>query len=446
MCETDDQTVEIRPVQSHEIEEVERCINRSFSQNLTNSWRQEFFKKLKYIPRDRVEFFWGVFINGKPVSGVLLFPFSIMLEYTPIHLLQMTGLGTDINYRHQGYATKLIKQVHKSIQMEGFDGIALHSAADDLYIKNDYQTVFWEYLLQLSWSPTVNSNVRHLFEEYDPREKHVQFFESEKISDVITEELYQIRRRSTQFITREIRQIRYPFYFHQRLQQHIDDGAVLVTVSEHQHLVAYALAKCYVNYLEIFEQYSLMNDHADFLLLWDRLNSEYAHKNTLFSIKTYPTDEIVLNLGEKMGFTLVKKKETKNMVHLYDPSIILPWMQTTFSHRIQTSSFHDLNDRFLMQVDNWIFQFRITKNIVSLTEISEDDINLSFKGDESYQIPIFKMTKRQWITLTFGYLSINEIFDDFVVSCEKPLLKHYQNVFSLLFPKISAVWDYFDPL
>lgn len=446
MSDTDGQKIEIRPVKPHEIEDVENCINRSFSQKLSQSWRQDFFKKLDYIPRDRAEFFWGVFIDGIPVSGVLLYPFSIMLDYTPIHLLQMTGLGTDLNYRHRGFASQLIQQVHNNIQMEGFDGIALHSAADDLYRKNGYQTVFWDYTLRLDWSPSVDSTIRHLFEKYDPREKHIQFFEKEKISEVITEELYQIRRRSTQFIIRKIRQIRYPFYFHQRLQQHIDSGAVLVTISEHQRIIAYALAKYQVNNLEILEQYSLLNDPTDFLLLWDRLQSEYSHNNLHFIIKTYPTDEIVLDLAKKMGFSLVEEHETKNMVHLYDPSIILPWMQTTFSHRIQTSSFHDLDELFLIQVENWLFQFRITKNIVSLTEITNDLNNNATSVYHHNRLPKFNLNKRQWIAITFGYYSIASIFNDIIEYCDKGMLTHYQTVLSLLFPQINAVWDYFDPL
>ncbi|WP_371805581.1 GNAT family N-acetyltransferase [Candidatus Lokiarchaeum ossiferum] len=431
----------IRPVKPNEIEAVELCINRSFSKDPDNPCRQDFFQQFDYVPRQREEFFWGAFLDNKPVAGLLLIPFHIMLWYCPLHLVCMTGVGTDPKYRHQGIAKHLINHVHSAIQNEGFDGIVLHSAADELYQKLGYETSFSEWNLRISWTYSAKSTLRTLMEKKVSTGKYVEFFMEHELTESVSEEMYWVRHRSTQFVKRPIRCIRNPIHFHQKLLQHLNNDAILATIYSGRDIRAYALARYDGNNLRIFEQYSLMNDPDDFLLLWQALLEEYNSPSLVLEIKTYPTDTEVFALGKKFKCSVERNLDTKNMAILFHPGVILPWMQTTFCQRVANSTMVDLQDKFLLQIENSRFLFRITREIVSVNEIDLSPTSIDFTN-----LPIFQLTKKQWIALTFGYKTIEDIFDEIIPIGKDAEYEMYKPILNILYPDLNPVWDYFEPL
>ena len=436
------ENLEIRHVKPEETEAVELCIDRSFSKDPTNPCHQDFFEQFAYNPRQRQEFFWGAFLDGEPIAGLILIPFHLMLWYSPIHLLCMTGVATDLDFRHQGVAKRLIERVHDVIRKEGFDGIVLRSAADELYYKLGYETAFCEWTLRINWTYAAQSTLRNLLEKTVSTGKYVEFFLEHELTETISKEIYWVRHRSTQFVQRPLRVIRNPKQFHQKLHQHLSNSAVLAVIYSGRDIRAYTIARYDANNLRIFEQYSLLNDPDDFLLLWQGLLEEYDSPSLVLEIKTYATDSEVLSLGKKFQCSVEKNLNTKNMAILFDPSEIIPNMQSTFCQRIAHSMFTELQEKFIISIEKRRFLFRITREIVSATVISDiSQINKQYSA-----LPYFQFSKNQWISLTFGYIMIDDIFDEIIPMGKEMEYERFKPILSILYPDLDPVWDYFEPL
>jgi len=155
--------IEIRPVKESEYATADLCINRSFSADLNHISRQGFFHEFDFAPWESLEFYWAVIVDDKPVSALMLIPFQLMIDYTPIQIIGLTGVGTDPDHRHNGYAGMLLDAVHAYFKKLGFDGAVLHSAADKLYHLHGYEIVFclWQAKIPLK-------GLRRLISTYKP--------------------------------------------------------------------------------------------------------------------------------------------------------------------------------------------------------------------------------------------------------------------------------------
>ncbi len=130
------------------------------------------------------------------------------------------------------------------------------------------------------------------------------------------------------------------------------------------------------------------------------------------------------------------------MAILFDPSEIIPNMQSTFCQRIAHSMFTELQEKFIISIEKKRFLFRITREIVSATVISDiPQINKQYSA-----LPYFQFSKNQWISLTFGYIMIDDIFDEIIPMGKEMEYERFKPILSILYPDLDPVWDYFEPL
>jgi GNAT superfamily N-acetyltransferase len=443
--------IEIRPVKESEYKFTDLCINRSFSSDLNHVTRQGFFNEFRFAPWESHEFYWAVFVDGKPVSGLMLIPFQLMIDYTPIQVVGLTGVGTDPDYRHKGYAGLLLDTVHSYFKNLGFDGAVLHSAADKLYHLHGYEFVFclWQAKLPIKALRnliTINKDSLVISEDCK-----VEFYSALDFNRDICAELMKIRNLSPQFVNRRVKALRTVNYYYSKMLENFEKGTILGVLYSKGQPQAYIIAQ--IDGM-INELISRSADFMDLLLLLHATLNEFPEdidtKIGHLTMKLYSEDEPLLKICSLCGSGSepYRINMPKNMATFFDPNEMMKKMQTTFS--IRYSNFLSSNQcknnpitapipfQFIFKINLldgkgvYEYIFHVFRTIISIEPLS----SLHSKKEE--QLPHIEINFDEWMALMFGYITIDDLdIDDQIDSKKvKPLLE-------ILFPALEPVWDNF---
>ena len=105
-------SIVVRPVKKDERDKVRICIAWSFHKGSLVNGLPEIPGFIQFEPEED-SFFWAVFVDNEPVSALMLIPFEISVGITSFHVIGLTGVGTHPDHQHKGYASMLLKAVHK---------------------------------------------------------------------------------------------------------------------------------------------------------------------------------------------------------------------------------------------------------------------------------------------------------------------------------------------
>lgn len=417
--------IEVRPVKESEKTMVELCIARSFSKDPTNPIIPDFIK----IDLADSNFFWGVFVDGKPTAGLKLIPFEIQIEKTILRVLGLTGVGTDPDHRHKGYASMLLQGVHKYLRERGFDGTILHSAADLLYAKNGYEFAFCEWEGQVD--PKKIFDIGNSFQK-EPKNKeiHAEFYIRSDINQKIIDEIFELRNNSNLYRSRPYRVNRSRDYTFSQCLRLLERPNMIMEVLYHgTNAVGYLFADNKGDKLEIIEQYCKDDEHHEnefYILLWKNLIDQFDELPKNIVIKTYFQDEIIKNMIPNMGGKFYRLALVGNMAYIFDPVAILTKMKPTFEKRIKYA--HGLNDRyfFILNIGDTQLMFEITPKANESIQIKR----VNGMQLDNRNCPIFKIPKDEFAGLIFGYLSLDDL--------DLP----NDPILNTLFPLLEPVWDY----
>lgn len=421
--------IEVRPVTPLEKDVVELCIARSFSKDPNNPIIPDFIK----IELADPNYFWGVFLDGKPTAGLKLIPFEIQIEKTIFRILGLTGVGTDPNHRHKGYASLLLQGVHKYLKERGFDGTILHSAADLLYVKNGYEFAFCEWEGQVNPKKIFDlGNVLQKKQRYT--DIYPEFYIRSDITQKIIDDIFEIRNQSISFKKRPFRVNRSKDYmFKQCLRLLERSNIIMQVIYQEQEAIGYQFSENKSEKLEIIEQYCRNDEKEIHLLLWKNLIDQFDPIPKNIIIKSYFQDEVIKELIQDTGGTYYRLAIVGNMAHLFDPISILNKMMPTFNDRIkQLNDCRDLHS-FILNIADKSLLFEI--NTLNQEPVKIENLIEYKKEHQSY--PSFKIPKDEFVGLIFGYLSLDDLDlpNDFNYKMLKPIL-------NVLFPQLEPVWDY----
>jgi predicted acetyltransferase len=427
--ENTNQGVEVRPVKEHEEKLVELCIARSFSKDPTNPTIPDFIKIKLMDPN----FFWGVFVDGKPVAGLKLIPFEIQIEHTILHVLGLTGVGTDPNHRHKGYASKLLQGVHQFLKKKGFDGTILHSAADILYVKNGYEFAFCEWEHQINLEPFLNE-CNLILKNSQFSEYHAEFYIRSDITQSITDQLFSIRNSSILFKNRPFRVNRTSNYMFEQCLRLLERPNMVMEILFNSNIpIAYLFAEIKEERIDIIENYSIYDEKECYILLWKNLIDQFENLPKNLIIKTYFHDEIIKSIVKQFQGKTYRLAMVGNMAHLFDPASIIKKLKPTFEHRMKNkipkTEFHS----FILIVRNQQIIFEINDSQLNLIDAQP----IPTKNQEYESLPKFEIPEDEFAGLIFGYLELEDL--DIIHGTN---FSELEPTLRILFPPLEPIWDY----
>lgn len=430
--------IEVRPVKAEEKQAMELVINRSFSKDPSNPTRQGFFNQFQYRPLARSEFFWGVFVDQKPVAGLMLVPFELSVCNMSLHLAGLTGVGTDPDHRHKGYASLLLKGVHDYLKLNGFDGAVLHSAADQLYIKNGYEPCFLEWKAKIPWSKTGVANLQAVIASNPDYECHIDFLLGIDLTRDIAQQLVQIRNESVTYNTRPVKTLRSVDYFYTSMQRYFAAGMTLVALYRQNHLHGYLIFKYDGEILHIGEFYSRSNTMLDRYVLINEILRQLDSTPKMIELIYFKCDNVTETFVEECNGTYDPFLFTNNMATLFHPIDLLQRSQGIYSIRLADSSLRGTNLSLTIQIENDFCQFLISNYTLSLRKLSK----IEFDQLKPSLLPanFLILTTHEFCTAFFGYVPVQEIFDEKMT----PLSEENKKFVLLLFPELNPAWEFFD--
>jgi GNAT superfamily N-acetyltransferase len=424
-------TIEVRPVKKSEMDIFIKCLSRGFAKDLENISVPGFVSQNNNLKLTD-EFYWGVFVDNIPVAGLIIIPLDFIIGYSTFHVVGFTGVATDPDHRHHGYATRLIQGVFTYLKQSGYDGVILQSSADLLYRKNGFGYTFWEWAGDLIWSKSTESNYNSEYLNESSRKDEdikIEFLLPSEVSLDNCAVFNQIRERSPQYLQHKFRTIRSDRYFKAKFEQH---NAIipLICYNNENFPIAYLFAKFDngKNEINVFEQYSLSNKPEIFISMWKALKDEFDFEEIKFKFDLYSEDEVVKNLITEGGGNVYKCYKANKMATFFDTYATLQRLIPTFSYRISSLAI-ETPFKFVLLVEDEGFLFTI------------HTLNLNiqpFSSNAKSDLPQFKLSRDEWIALVFGYIEIDD-----VETYENPDLEKLEPILHVIFPEIEPIWDYF---
>ncbi len=435
-----DKTIEIRPIRPEEKKAAELCINRSFSKNPDHIEPQGFFNQFNYMPMEREDLFWALFLKGKPVCALMLVPFQLTIGEMSLSLLGLTGVGTDPDHRRKGYASMLLNRLHTYMEKQGFDGAVLHSALDQLYYKNGYEFSF------CTWGAIIEMNylrIDELLDDYQDGEAlYLKIYqkglgmEAEDVRKIIMQ-LYPIWQHSPNRLRRKVSLLRSEYYFLHKILEKFDNGNYIVTLSQHEKILGYALIqpKEGDTQYEIFEIYSLVESPLHYLKLIRSISEINSAPNLSIFIDFYSEDTKLMELIQRLSPKYYHNIFPKNMANLFNPVEIIKKYIPTLNLRLG-QILENLKGPFDTKInvilDGKEVLLRASKNLLTITELGDPSEN-TLKSRSALHI-----SKHEFIAMIFGYVPI----EDLDLEGYNNLSIFNQNLLKSLFPPLDPIWDY----
>jgi predicted acetyltransferase len=428
--------ISVHPVQESEKATVTRVMDRAFSKDPMKIQHQGFWRQFNYISLRCPEFFWGVFADEVPVAGLLLVPYQIQISHACFQVCGLTGVGTDQKFRRMGYSNLLLQNVHKYLKEIGIDGTILHSAADELYIKNGYELTFGDWVGSLELTMVARKKFKDIIEkaQVDQSKRYVQFYVSSELSENLTKELFAIQQRSAQFTHRFVRVPKSWNYFHHKLSEHLENRVSLGVLYEDKVATGYFLARTEPQLISFFDQYLLHEIKSNYAIMWNAFLEQTGNPKEI-QVKAYYEDlilsEFVQDLGGKWHWNLL----TVNLAQFFNPLIVLQKMQSDLSIRLEDSKFYDLDKKIILTIESQPFELELHRGVVMIHPPRE--ILNPTTMDKILNVQI---TSRQFTAIVLGFISVDEIIDlqgQDIESEQIELLK-------VLFPELHPIWDRFD--
>lgn len=420
--------IEVRPVREDERSAMDLVIDRSFSQDPVHPTHQGFFHQFQYLPMARSDFYWGVFVDGKPVAGLMLVPFEILIDSTPLHLVGLTGVGTDPNYRHQGYSLRLLQAVHEFLLNEGFDGAILHSAADMLYLKAGYELCFMHYKMCFEWKPSILPKILPMIEPIKKTHTRIQFYIAIDFSDALVYDLNYIFTHDIEYHLQFVKTQRNLLYFRTKLQELMIKGAQIVVLYRDDMPFAFMRYHLDKQTLSIDNFYAVYNHSLALLILIEAFMNELELKEASIEIHQKPIMGFK-PIMDKIDVKVMENPLTGNMAIIFDPFRLLHQMQGTFSKRIAESIFSNSHVQIPLQIEQNRGYIQIDNHCVTI-----------HKTDSLPSANPILISTREFNTMVFGYLPVDAILDH---KFDK-LAKEIRDLLQILFPCLHPMWDSFD--
>lgn len=427
--------IEIRPATPEEYEDVKLCIARSFADDPNNPGMPVFMKG--QIQHE--DYLWAVFADNRPVAGTMLVPFRLDIDGTQVQVMGLTGVGTDPDFRHQGLATRLLQSVHQYVQSLGFDGMVLHSAADMLYRKQNYEFAFCE------WNGHFKTEEFFKDALINNEEILVDFLLPMDIDKQIIHKLNSIRNGSKSYKTRHVKILRDSNSFWRQLNNLLTlRGSMLAVLKEKSDIIGYAIFQTKEEKLSVTELIALNLNPKYISILLNGILEEFDKDFQEINFSLYTEDkELIEYINTRSGF-IEKRYLTGNMACIFKPSEILLKFKNTLTNRLKSSA----NDINIEGLDHHL-RFQITSEFTKETDsidIIISEANLLVKTDiksenitQDNNVSIFSFKWDEFTALMFGFIQFQDTST--ADNTEDPSI---HKIFDILFPSLEPVWDYFE--
>jgi GNAT superfamily N-acetyltransferase len=425
--------VEIRPVRPEERKAVDRCIDISFSQSVETIHHQGFFRQFDYIPLRRPEYYWAVFVDNEPVAGVMLVPFLLQIGHACFHLVGLTGVGTVPAHRHKGYSSKLLQAVHTYLKTQNLDGAVLHSAADQLYIKNGYELCFGDWIGSLQATPYVRQQLQKIAGP-STRERHVIFYLPDEFTPELSDQLWNLWYLCAHCLKRPVRLLRSKYYFFQKMLQLLREGCSLGVLYDQNVLRGYVLCQTNGQKVTYLDQFCVSDSSQDFARLWLSFLEELSVEPPYLEICSFPQESTVVDLVSRLGGNADWKLMTGNMAQFFNPKSCLRRMIGDFIQRIENSRFKSGDYEFFLQIENSDKQYDLFRFYTSHGELTFQKVNVFPRSGR-----ICRIEYRQFTCMLLGFTLAEEILDDEQYGSDTEFIE----LLGVLFPKLDPVWEHF---
>ncbi|MHA1821867.1 MAG: GNAT family N-acetyltransferase [Promethearchaeota archaeon] len=389
---------EIRPVLYEEYDKVKDLIALSFAKDPGNYEIPGFIE----ICLESEEFFWGVFIDGEPVSGTMLVPFQFHIGDASFQVLGLTGVATHPDHRHKGYAYRMINKIHEYAFAKGYDGCVLHSAADLLYRKLGYEHVFndWQISLKLSRN-NIEGNFLRKIEKFIKTKKGInanheqiqqvdiievtnKIFNEKSTQKWIIEILYRLYSINSQWAQEDFKLIRSRAYLLTQVQRYLEKNSEqkLFLFKFHKNSqISNTESKAYFNKDSIFDfvGYAFVKFQNDRVQIGELIVNEFfierAHNLMARFLKfliDYYCNNYLMNQNSEGA--------NENKENAHDKGIISASIRQSLNIIVQTKKTDGLINDFFTQIGGDIYKIFISGNMASLFNLK----NILYK-----LIPVF---------------------------------------------------------
>ena len=424
-------SLKVRPATEKEYDAVKLCIARSFADDPDNPGMPVFMK----APMLRNDYLWGAFVDGSPVAGTMLVPFELEIDGCRIRVIGLTGVGTDPDFRRKGYASRLLEGIHEFVAGEGFDGMVLHSAADMLYRKLDYEFAF------CAWEGSFSAD---MLEEFESKAYSVDFLLPMEIQSALVDDLNKIRSQSGQFQRRNMKVVRTDETFAYQLKNMLTlRGYMLAVLRNSDDILGYSIFRAKDRSLSIVELMPKNPDEETYACLLKGITDEFTADFKEVKISLYTEDYEIIRMIEKYSGSVTKRYLTGNMVCIFDPAEILRKLEPAFNRRLNA------NEDELRPIKNKLdFKIDVTSQFTGKRSI------ISFKFDPKEPVIQMERTKvikdlsgieqvvrvnwDEFTALVFGFVELDDT--EILENKQDPEI---QSILAILFPPLEPIWDYF---